>query len=90
MKNGSAETLPSLNFSHREGALPGQMKTIAPTNMNAAQITRALSDCVNPMVVLLGVIPSNDRHGIGRLKREIVAAMQRELGKMIPERLSSF
>ena len=28
------------------------MKSIAPIKMNAAQITRALSDCVNPMVVL--------------------------------------
>jgi hypothetical protein len=51
-KDGSAETLPSLKFRFLFNAHHRQMKSIAPIKMNAAQITRALSDCVNPMVVL--------------------------------------
>jgi hypothetical protein len=68
-ENGSAETLPSLNFPFWQCVLTDQIKSIAPTNMNAAQITRALSDCVNPMVVLHRVYLRMIGTGLGRGKQ---------------------
>jgi hypothetical protein len=59
---------PVIEFLILFNASHDQMKSIAPTNMNAAQITRALSDCVNPMVVLHRVYQQMIGTGLGRGK----------------------
>jgi hypothetical protein len=57
--------------------------------MNAAQITRALSDCVNPMVVLHRVYRQMIGTGLAAVESKIVAALQLRMKKSNIDRIPS-